>query len=139
MSVHLTLQGQEELARLLEKFPSELQDKFTKRALGDSANLVLQAAQRLVPRRTGGLAETLTMRKETKAHSLRAVVFVDASRSPTMYNEALVTEFGTHRITATPFLRPALINNQTRVINYFILDINDLIDKARAGKIKGAY
>ncbi len=111
MSLTLELRGWEEFRRFLRDFPIRV-----KRAMGEAgqeaSRLIAQRAKSIAPKRTGLLRD-----------SIRPSLLGVEARVP----YAKFVEFGTRKMKAQPFLRPAISENIGKVRNIFRTKIEDVL------------
>lgn len=107
MKVEWKLEGAKEMEALLKKLGPAVASKVVRSATRAGAQVVAAEAKRLVPVRTGELGAAITVVQvgeddvNLRAES-RVGFFKPTSR------RAHLTEFGTAKAAAKPFLRPAL-------------------------------
>ncbi|MCP8307958.1 MAG: HK97 gp10 family phage protein [archaeon] len=111
MSLSLELRGWEEFRRFLRDFPSRVKIAIEE-ASEEASKLIAQSAKRKAPVRTGKLRD-----------SIRASSFMVEARVP----YAAYVEFGTRKMEAQPFLRPAIEESIPKVRNIFRTKIEDMI------------
>lgn len=97
--------GIPELRSVLRKLPATMQQKSIDTALRAGARLIAKRAKQLVRRRTGALAESITVGKAKRGEARGHIVV--GYRSPTS-RRAHFEEYGTSRQAARPHMRPAL-------------------------------
>lgn len=123
-SADVDVRGLSEVIKQLEKFPKEIEKRVVRRELRKASKIILSEAKQRAPRRSGELEKGLKIRMKAKKGSrwLRSQV-----RSTARHSHLI--EFG-HRMVGhkpnkkvvgfvppTPYLRPAMINNQDRVMS----------------------
>jgi len=110
--------GLKELNKALEKLPNKLQDRAVKNAMAAGAREIRDEAKRLVPVEPGSLRDDIvvsrTVKERGKRRRLKGSVVVGIKDEGRFY--AHLIEFGTSRIPAHPFLRPAFANKQQAAI-----------------------
>jgi len=94
------LKGLDSMIRLFDEAERSLLDELDA-AVDSGAKLVWDSAVTLVPVRTGNLKSTITIVKEKE---LERIVRAGGSQAP----YAPFVEFGTPRMAARPFIRPAV-------------------------------
>lgn len=104
--MEVEVEGADTLARTMRQAAESL-GAGVAGADADAARLIALDARRRAPRRTGALASTVT----STGPVIRA-------GSPTVPYAGYV-EYGTRRMSARPFLRPAADANQPRVVVLF--------------------
>lgn len=105
--VEFQIHGGLELERALLDLGPAVANKAGLKALRAGAKPIVDEAKRLVPRRTGALARSITTRagKQGRASSERTLLI--GFRQP-VSRIAHLLEFGTSKMAARPFIRPAL-------------------------------
>lgn len=129
-------QGFREMDALLNKLPVEIAKKVIEQATRAAAKIVLEAAQRKVPIRTGQLKDSLAIKKDTKAFKRAGLVVYKvganlSARRGKIAPHAHLVEFGTKGgvvksgrfagakippMAARPFLRPALEESRAEIL-----------------------
>ena len=153
--VDISLTGDKELQNILKELPIKLQKKLVKRSMKKAMNIVLVDAKRRAPKDSGQLKGSLknqagrgkkgTIRQEvrTKEGFFKGDQFyagfiefgfkkLPAVRLP---NGQLITSkrgtAGFTKIPARPFLRPALKENEAKVLKVFIKEVEAFIVDAQ--------
>lgn len=120
-------EGIEEVIGNLTAYERRIQNKYRKEGLLDAAEIVRADAARRAPvltgRLQGGMLATWSGRRRSGSGWGRAVALVGPSRDA-FYGE--FQEFGTSKMAAQPFMRPALDANGARVRDA----IGDAVSKA---------
>lgn len=116
--MQIQLHGHKELDRALRELPKAVGRAALQRALKRAGEPVRAAAEALAPRATGELAESMEIRATLKASQRRGrikggpVEMFIGSTDP----KAHLLEFGTSKMPAQPFMRPAWDANKDRVL-----------------------
>lgn len=116
----LEVNGIEELKKLFEEhLPSEAK-KAMRMAAKEGAKIVAADAKAKVPRDTGALRQSIRVRaiKRSRVKVGSRVVTGEGFFKGDTYYGGFV-EYGTHKMKAQPFLRPAADENRERVIREF--------------------
>jgi HK97 gp10 family phage protein len=112
MEVKIDLEGFEELGDKLQAIRGALKKELNK-ALEDTAEVVRDTAQQNAPVDTGTLMNSIEMVLENLGtYMAEAAVGTDLHYAP-------YQEFGTYKMQAQPYLRPAFDNNKSYIINRF--------------------
>jgi HK97 gp10 family phage protein len=140
-TISVTITGGDEIARKLEELAPRVGRKIIRSAMRQSAALWLEEMRRLAPRGPapatppGFLADHLITRLKVAAGGFFAVAHVgpqkiDYPRRPSRRNKkgrtvdvrnvALWFEYGTRKMAAKPFLRPAYESQKGSVLARFI-------------------
>ena len=116
MSLQVDLEGVNELRSLADDMPANLQAKVMG-VMMDWAEQAVNFAKSMVPVRTGRLQESIHSESGDEPMSLKLVA--DAQADNGEYYGPFV-EFGTSRMPAQPFLRPAVEMTQDMLIQRLI-------------------
>lgn len=111
------IKGAEELEKALQQLPYKFRKSIAKKAIRAGANVLLQKAREYVPvGPTGNLKKSLGLVARSRAQG-DAVISV-ATRITKGFKgyHAHLLEFGTVKMPAQPFLRPALDSSSPAVI-----------------------
>ena len=100
--------GFEELDRALKRTEDAVGGQALSSAVAKGAETVVQSAKERAPRKTGKLAESISYRVGKVSAS-----GATAKIGPKGVHYALYVELGTEKLTAKPFLRPALFGRRT--------------------------
>ncbi len=111
----IDVEGADDLVQMFDELglaAEEILDQATKNA----AEIVLADAKRKVPVRTGALRASLDIKAEKNKKPTKKVyrVFSKGVRSGGV-RYAFAVENGTSKMSARPFLRPALDNNKNQI------------------------
>lgn len=118
IEVNYTIEGLKEINRVLQKLPLILQERVIKSAVRSGAQIIRKAAKALVPRDSGELEQSIVV-QAARTKSRNFSLFRIGFKKPTS-RRAHLTEFGTSTQPAQPFMRPALDNNATAVIQKIV-------------------
>jgi HK97 gp10 family phage protein len=108
MQMSIAIKGAKELERKLLSFEPKLAKKIVRTALRDGAKLILEAAKANVPVATGALRDSLKVRAMRKRRFTYGIMVATAAgwfKGEQFYGAFV--EFGTSRLAARPFVRPA--------------------------------
>lgn len=119
MSQVIQIEGLKELRAKLVSLAPELRDKELRAATAAGAKIVRDAARDLAPVRTGLLRENIieARRRSAGFDEDYAVAVRSHGKDKPFYWRFV--EFGTVKMAAQPFLRPAFENNVQNIINAF--------------------
>lgn len=103
------IEGAAEMERLLKELGPEVANKVGRQAVRAGARAIAEEAKRLVPVDTGALRDSIVVKTLGEGEGFReakvqAVIGFEKPAS----RRAHLTEFGTARAAARPFLRPAM-------------------------------
>lgn len=123
----VTVNGIAALQRKLRRLPIELQEKHNQDATRAGAEVVAERARDGVVKDSGDLAQTIkTRKKNTKNRFLKAAVVRPVKTKGIDPYYWRFVEFGTIKMSAKPFLRPAFDARTTQAIRAYR-------DKMRSG------
>jgi len=109
--ITIKLEGSDKLVRKLQKLESAFAGEVLERAVRYAAQPVIEDASQKAPKLTGKLARNIGIDLDKKSRS-RVMVSVGPEKD-VFYGMFL--ELGTKHITARPFLRPALDENEQNI------------------------
>ena len=149
----ISLDGGQELLKLLERLDEKVQKQVVKIATREGAEVVRDAAKQLCPVRTGSLQRAIKIRAKRKRGSRGRLSRGDIGHSVVIGEGTFITrkklvtgkvfyggfvEFGTKHNPAHPFLRPAAKQNEGRVAELFKKNLLIATNEAirLGGKIK---
>lgn len=120
MAVEVKVKGTEELMRILERLPLKLREKVDAR-LGEGTEIVAEKAREIVPVRTGYLKSTImTARRGSLQWRVLTYAFY-----------AKFVEYGTSRMAAKPYFRPALILTKPLITSLIRIGLIEAIEERR--------
>lgn len=129
--------GAAEISKVMKKLPATMSEKVLVTALRAGARPIVKEARALVPRRTGELRKSITVRKPNKKQRrLGAGLIVIGFKTPTS-RRAHLTEFGTSTTAAHPFMRPAVDNKRDEFLAAVAAKLGVAIERA-AKKLAGS-
>lgn len=110
------IEGARELEKLLKELGSQLASKVGDQAVRAAARIVADEARRLVPVRTGDLRDSIAVKIERRSKGADERVAIVGQKRPGS-SLAHLTEFGTSKAPAQPFMRPALDAKADEALN----------------------
>ena len=131
MAYSIKVEGVKELKLALDKLGEEIKDKLQP-ALHKGAEIVAQKATSNIERntepKTGRLSRSMVVKDMPYKDSmpLISIAAVDRKIAP----HAHLIEFGTTKMSARPFLRPALQSSQKEVEELIENTIEEVVNKA---------
>lgn len=113
----VVVSGVEDILKKMKILPGRVQKNVVTGAVRASAKPIIEEARRLAPKDTGDLAKSIavTRRKSTDRNIVRFTV-APRIKKPHGYL-AHFYEFGTSKMTARPFMRPALLSKVDETIS----------------------
>jgi len=154
MKIRAELIGAKELEAALAQLPKATAKSVLRRALTSAAKPAAAQAQALAPRgRTGNLQASIRIstrlnKRQGKLHDAQGVeVYIGAAAGKgAKGNHAHLLEFGTVKMAARPFLRPAWESTKEKVLAAIQTEVwaalaksaRTLARKAAAGKLSRA-
>jgi HK97 gp10 family phage protein len=109
--VKFQIEGLEELDKAVRKLPQNVQKRVLKGALRAGGRVIVKSAKQKVRKKTGTLRKSIHLKTGKSRDG--AKVFV-ATKPEAFYSH--MVEFGTSKMQARPFLRPAFDETQEEVI-----------------------
>lgn len=134
---HIT--GLEELEQQLQSLPQKFARKAIRDSLRPAAELIRKEMQQLARRATGWMAEHITLRVSSSGQDRgRAAIGFSAAHNPERHqthvpgaiNEALWNEFGTRKMAARPFIRPAFDAKKEEALELIIRKLREHLEEA---------
>lgn len=112
--------GDRQLAKAFDELPRKLQGKILRPAIRKGCKVVAETAKSLAPQDEGEMAKSIKVRAlKAKRGSINIGVLTQSSDFKGDFHSAFV-ELGYHKgetyVPPQPFLRPALQQNEQRVI-----------------------
>lgn len=134
-SAHVKIIGEQALRAKLNAY-AEGVDPATVKNLDAVAELIRDHARTIVPVDTGSLRKSIRREKivvqgKVKRISIRAGGYVTNPRSNRKVDYASYVEFGTSRMRAQPFLRPAYVRYRKKLIEAISQDVFDRMRNAK--------
>lgn len=106
-TINFDIKGAAEMERLLKELGPRVASRVGDQALRAATKPIIAEAKRLVPVRTGKLRDSIISRVERKRKDDSERVVLIGFKPPAS-RRAHLTEFGTSKSAAKPFMRPAL-------------------------------
>lgn len=125
------IKGLEELISKLNGLPDKLETKVVRSAVRKGAILVRDKAREKVPVDTGTLKKSIKVRNNRSGKgiiSFKIGPTSDKKRGTDIFYGRFV-EFGTSKMAAKPFMRPALDESENEVLDVVINDIKLKLDE----------
>lgn len=127
MSLTFKIEGMDALDKAVRKLPKNVQKRVLKGALRAGGRVIAKDAKQRVPVNTGTLKKSIKV-VAGKSKQNGALVFVTTSKGGGAKYDAFYShmiEFGTSKMPARPFLRPAFDTTQQETIKA----IGDALEK----------
>jgi len=125
------MQGLSRLQRSLDQLPNRLRETALKNASAAGARVIRNEAKQRVPVETGQLRKNIvvarTIKQKGRKRRIRGAVFVGIRGAARYY--AHLVEFGTSKLSARPFLRPALDQKAPEALRAIAEKLAKEIDK----------
>lgn len=135
MYMSINIEGAKELEKKLKSFEPKLGRQIVKQALRNGAKVILAAAKANVPVRSGALKKSLkvrAMKKRRHSYGVMVATSDDWFKGEQFYGAFL--EFGTSRMAARPFVRPAFDSEKDTAEKIIINDLRQGIEKVGASR-----
>ena len=127
MNVDFKVEGLKELDKALKRLPLKARGQVMRKALSKAMEPVKQSAISLAPIRTGNLRQSIVKRtsipKAGNNFTAEARVSVTTDGWYGMFHE-----FGTVKMPAHPFMRPAIDNNSDAALTIFRRELKESIE-----------
>ena len=120
MSLTFEVRGFDELEKKLSSL-GEKGEEISDKALDKGAQILLQEAQKRARKRTGLLRSEIKIQRRQTNKGKKYVQVGISTGSKAFYAKFL--EFGTSKMSAKPFLRPALESKRQQIQNEIIQEI----------------
>ena len=131
MAYSIKVEGVKELKLALDKLGEEIKDKLQP-ALHKGAEIVAQKATSNIERntepKTGRLSRSMVVKDMPYKDSMPLISIAAVDRK--IVPHAHLIEFGTTKMSARPFLRPALQSSQKEVEELIENTIEEVVNKA---------
>lgn len=127
------IRGIREIIDKLNALPDKLRNKAVRSAVRKGANIIRDAARSKVPIKTGNLRKSIitsnsrTKNKDIVASKVRLAQRKSKKASSPFYGYFI--EFGTSKMVAKPFLRPALDEKESEVLSTTMNEIKIAVDE----------
>jgi len=118
VTLELEVKGVERLDEILQRLPLKMRERVDAR-LGEGAEATAEKAREIAPVRTGYLRSTIT--------SIRTSLLSWRVQAAAPY--AKFVEYGTSRVAAKPYLRPALILTRPLVTSLIRMGLIEAIQE----------
>jgi HK97 gp10 family phage protein len=134
----MRVEGLSELNHALTELPKALGKTTLGRALKRAGEPIADAAAAMAPRKTGRLAEsmrvgtTISKRLRGRAPKESKVEAYVGPRGDKGPHYAIVQEFGSYKMRAHPYLRPAWDNGKAAALTSISKTLGEEIEKTRA-------
>ncbi|HYG73468.1 MAG TPA: HK97-gp10 family putative phage morphogenesis protein [Planctomycetota bacterium] len=127
--IDISVVGIPELQAKLKALGINTQNRLVKAAAKKAMAPVLSRAKQLVPKRERNLEKSLKLGVFGKKGKVGARVMTSAKDFPETNYYAGAVEFGTSKMRAQPYLRPALLSQSSKVLNTFGKELGAAIEK----------
>lgn len=127
----LEIKGLKEIIDKLNALPPRLENKVVRASLRKGINQIRDLARSKAPVDTGNLKKSIVTlgHRENGKIALKLTVRQRKSKKAKSPYYAKFLEFGTSKMSAKPFLRPALDESEDKVLDMVIDDIKKGIDE----------
>lgn len=125
------IKGLEQLISKLNNLPEKLEKKVIRAAVRKGAILVRDKAREKAPVKTGTLKKSIKIRSNKVANgiiSFKIGPTNDKKKGTDVFYGRFI-EFGTSKMAAKPFMRPALDESETEVLNVVIDNIKSKLEE----------
>lgn len=128
------IKGDVALHRKLKRLERKLQVKHVRASLRQAAKPILQAARSKAPRKTGFLGSAKGLRLTSVRRRDKGLITVAVHASASIYKKlgrpfyTLAVEYGTKRMKAQAFLRPAAEAGRSQAVGIYQRELGQRID-----------
>ncbi|WP_442765105.1 HK97-gp10 family putative phage morphogenesis protein [Sulfurospirillum cavolei] len=125
------IKGLEQLISKLNNLPEKLEKKVIRAAVRKGAILVRDKAREKAPVKTGTLKKSIKIRSNKVANgiiSFKIGPTNDKKKGTDVFYGRFI-EFGTSKMAAKPFMRPALDESETEVLNVVIDNVKSKLEE----------
>lgn len=130
--------GASALDKVLGQLPRRIEEQTVLKALREGAKPIVRDAKKRVRKRTGKLARAITVRKGSRRRTAKGGGQLVIGFKKPESRRAHLEEFGTSKMAAHPFVRPAIEAQGSAAIDAIGRRLGEEIDKA-ASKLAGPY
>lgn len=125
------IKGLKEIIDKLNALPPKLENKIVRAAVRKGANQIRDLARSKVSVDTGNIKKSIVTvgHKENGKIAVKVTIRQRKSKNAKRVFYAKFLEFGTSKMNAKPFLRPALDESEDKVLDAVIDDIKNGIDE----------
>lgn len=125
------IKGLEDLIKNLNALPAKLEKKVIRAAVRKGANIVRDKARQNVPKDTGNLQKSIITSgaKVSGKIAFRVSLKQRKTKNSKEPYYGRFIEFGTSKMPAKPFMRPALDESEWEVFDTVVSDIKSNLDK----------
>lgn len=131
-----SIKGAAAMESVLKQLPSKIGEGEVLGALRAGAKPIVGAAKQKVPKRSGALRKSITVRKGSRRRAAKGGGQVVIGFKKPQSRRAHLTEFGTSKTAAQPFVRPAIEEKAGEAIGIIGQEMGEWIEEAavrRAG------
>ena len=124
------IKGLKELSKALKAFPENIQNNILNSAIRAGIVTIQKEAEKNVPKREGILKKAIVIKKRRPKNKNRIKYQLgirQGSKDDAYYGH--IVEFGSSKMEAKPFMRPALESKADEVINEVRKKMQQRIDK----------
>ena len=133
-----SIKGAAAMDSVLKLLPSKIGEGVLLGALRAGAKPIVKVARQKVPKRSGDLAKSITVRKASRRRVAKGGGQVVIGFKKPHSRRAHLTEFGTSKTAAQPFVRPAIDEKGGEAIGIIGQQLGERIEEA-AVRLAGPY
>lgn len=135
--VTFKITGSKELEEKLTELPPKFARKAIRESLRPAVEIWRQEMRALAHKATGWMADQIIVRVSARGNDQgRATVTLSSKQNPSRHarhvpgaiNEALWNEFGTRKMAAKPFIRPAFESKSSQVLEMLISKLKEALN-----------
>lgn len=129
----VTITGAKELQAKLAKLPKKVANKIQRQGIRKGAKIIQEEARRLVPRKSGLLRKSIKVRVPKKKRRGEIIISVQTGSLGDFKGKSFYgafVEYGTSKMAARPFMRPAADNKKQAATDAIVQSIREGIREA---------
>ena len=125
------IKGLEGLIKTLNSLPDKLENKIIRAAVRKGANVVRDKARQNVPKDTGNLQKSIITSGAKVSGKIAFRVSLKQRKTKNSKDPyyGRFVEFGTSKMPAKPFMRPALDESENEVLDVVVNDIKSKLSE----------
>ena len=135
---NFSIAGASELEKVLTELPKNIAANAVFTALTSGAKIIAEEAKSRVPIRSGALRDSITVKRANSRERARGNADVVIGFKSPASRRAHLVEYGTRKMAAHPFMRPAIDAKAAESIDKIGKTLGEQIEK-RAIKLAGSF
>lgn len=123
-----TVSGLDQLDRDIQALTRRITGKELERITNEAGTVILQEVSRHAPVKSGALKASINSFSTSKNKSANSVVQVENSKKGGIKWYAVLLEYGTSKMRAHPFMRPAFDVSKGRAVEQFSVALTKALE-----------